>query len=345
MRFVRVGLPAVVGFLFLLFGTQSVAAGLQAGDPGAFASEIQVGVLPLAIGIVLLLASVAAARLTRLGYWLGLGVGLLMAAAGLAAIAVEIPFLQQGGLGASIGGGIIIFAVAWTLLWLLYTWPFSKAKSAFAPAWTPADRRLAALIAVVVVVAGATFFGMAALQTNAIANAIENDAQARAAVEATTLEVRAFDFGVTPASATGPAAVNRLTLELVLYNPKAYVLTGPPTLCLTSYAVFHDPAYKQGLLCWGMPGPEDSLRFSFPALTVRQDTTTINLNLRGAGSPCPMSPGEWNAELTFEPAMANGSPGGGLYAIDAPFFVVDDSIPQLPSGAPAASDGCLGVSP
>src|SRR6188472_971182 len=108
MRVVRVGLPAIVGLLFLLFGMQSIASGIQNGDPGAFASEIQVGVLPLAIGIVLLLASVAVARRTRLGYWLGLGAGLLMVVAGIGVIVAEIPFLQDGGLGAAIGGGIVI---------------------------------------------------------------------------------------------------------------------------------------------------------------------------------------------------------------------------------------------
>jgi hypothetical protein len=334
MRIVRVGLPALVGLLFLLFGIQSV-----------FASEVQVGVLPLAIGIVLLLASVAAARQTRLGYWLGLAVGLLMAVAGLAAIAVEIPFLGQGGLGASIGGGVIMLAVIWTLLWLLYTWGFSKAKAAFATTWTPLDRRLAVIVSVVVAVAAAMFLGIAALQTNAAANAIENDAQARSAVEATTLQVRVLDVGITPASAAGPAVVNQLALELVLRNPQAYTLAASPTLCLTSHAVFNDPGYKQGMLCWGMPGPDDSLRSSYAALTVQQGTTTIKLDLTGAGSPCPMSPGTWNAELTFEPALADGTPAGGLYAIDAPFFTGDDSVPPPPSGAPAASDGCIGVSP
>ena len=344
MRVIRVGLPAVVGLLFLLFGAQSIASGLQAGDPGAFASEIQVGVLPLAIGIVVLLASVAAARQTRLSYWLGLAVGLLMAVVGLAAIVVEIPYLQRGGFGASIGRGIIIMAVVWTLLLLLYTWRLSKGKADFAPAWTSADKGLAVVVSVVIVVAAATFLGMAALQTNAAANAVENDAQARAAVEATTLDVRVLDAGITPASATGPAVVNHLTLELVIRNPQAYALTASPTLCLTSHAVFNDPAYKQGMLCWGVPGPEDSLRGSFTGLTVPQDTTTIKLDLRGAGSPCSMSPGGWNAELTFGPAMADGV-SSGLYSIDAPFFVVDDSIPPPPSGAPAASDGCMGVSP
>lgn len=344
MRIVRVGLPAIVGCLFLLFGAQSVASGLQAGDSGTFAAEIQVGVLPLAIGIIILLASVAAARQTRLSYWLGLGVGLLMAVVGLAAIAVEIPYLQQGGFGASIGGGIIIFAVVWTLLWMVYTWRFSKGKADFALAWTSADKGLAVVVSVVIVVAAATFLGMAAVQTNAAANAIENDAQARAAVEATTLDVRVLDAGITPASATGPAVVNHLTLELVIRNPHAYALTASPTLCLTSHAVFNDPGYKPGMFCWGMPRPEDSLQASFSSLTIPRDTTTITLSLNGAGSPCPMSPGGWNAEMTFGPAFADGV-SGGLYSIDAPFFVVDDSIPPPPSGAPAASDGCIGVSP
>jgi hypothetical protein len=201
----------------------------------------------------------------------------------------------------------------------------------------------------VVVVAAVTFLGMAALQTNATANAMENDQQARAAVEATTLEVRVLDAGVTPGSATEPTVVNQLTLELVIRNPQAYPIAVFPTLCLTSNAIFRDPSYKQGMFCWGMPGPEDSLRFSFSGGTIPQDTTTVTMNLRGAGSPCPMSPGSWNAELTLEPGLARSAggngPAGGRYSIDATFLVVDDAAEPPPSGAPVASDGCIAISP
>jgi len=349
MRVVRLGLPAIVGSLLLLFGFQTIAPGMQSGDPGALATDVQIGVLPVATGIVFLLAAVATARRTRLGYWLGLMVGVLMALAGLGAIVAEIPYLERGGLSASLGGGVIVLAIVWTVVWLAYSWRFSKAKADFAPAWTPADKRLAVVVSVVIVVAAATFLGMAALQTNAAATAIENDAQARAAVEATTVEVRVLNVGVTPASADGPAFVDHLTIELVLNNPQAYRIAVPPTLCLTSHAVFNDPGYKVGMLCWGMPGPEDSLRFSFSGGVIPQDTTAVTLNLRGAGSPCPMSPGAWNAELMLEPGLATSAggtgPAGGRYSIDATFLVVDDSVLPPPSGAPAVSDGCVGVSP
>ena len=101
-----------------------------------------------------------------------------MAGAGLAAIAAEIPFLGQGGLSASLGGGVIVLAVLWTALWLAYSWRFSKAKADFAPSWAPADRWLAVVIAVVVAVAVATFLGMAALQTNIAASSIQDGASA-----------------------------------------------------------------------------------------------------------------------------------------------------------------------
>ena len=275
MRVVRVGLPALAGCLVLLFGLQSVSSGLQSGstglpgiDPPAISSEIQVGILPIGIGIVLLLAAVAIARRTRLGYWLGLLVGALMAVAGLGLIVTEIPFLQKGGLGGAIGGGIVVLAIVWTILWLAYTWRFSKASSDFEPAWTPSDRRMELVITAIVLVSAVAFLGIEALQANATADAIENDAQARAAVEATTLEVLVLDFGVTPASATR-AAVNHLTLDLVLRNPQAYAITESPTLCLTSRAISDDPGYKQGMLCWGIPDPEDSLRSTFSGLLFR----------------------------------------------------------------------------
>ncbi len=113
--------------------------------------------------------------------------------------------------------------------------------------------------------------------------------------------------------------------------------------------MFLDPAYKPGMLCWGLPGPAESLRPMFAALKVPQDTTTATIVLDGAGSPCPFSPGLWNAELTLAPVLDVGAsgigPAPGLYSIDATFQVGDGSVAPPPSGTPLASDGCLGVSP
>jgi hypothetical protein len=179
MRVVGVVLPALVGCLLILFGITTVAPGLQPGEPGplgepggpALTAVLRIAVIPFAIGIVLLLASATAVRRTRLGYVLGLTIGLLMAVAGLAGIAVEIPYLQQGGESAALGGGIVIAAIAWAIVWGLYAWRFSKSKPDFAPALTPADRRLAVIVVVVVLLAAATFVGLDVLQANATANA------------------------------------------------------------------------------------------------------------------------------------------------------------------------------
>jgi len=175
MRLIRVGLPALVGCLFLVFGITTLVPGMQSGEPGELAAVLLVAVIPLAIGVVLLLASVTALRRTRFGYVLGLTVGLLMAAGGLAAIAAEIPYLQEGGLSGSLGVGVVVLAVVWTIVWLFYAWRFSKSKSAFAPTWTPEDRRIAV---VVVMVAAATFLGAAALQSNIAASSIQDGASA-----------------------------------------------------------------------------------------------------------------------------------------------------------------------
>lgn len=126
----------------------------------------------------------------------------------------------------------------------------------------------------VVVVAGVAFMGIAAVQTNAAANAIETDGQARAAVEATELHVRVLDASVSTAPGDGSMVVDHLKIEIVIRSPQAYPIAVPPTLCAG-----------------------------------------------GTG------------------------PAGGRYSIDAAFLVVDDSVPPPPSGTPAASEDCLGVSP
>lgn len=99
----------------------------------------------------------------------------------------------------------------------------------------------------------------------------------------------------------------------------------------------------------GLPGPDESLRTSFASLVVPQDTTTVMLDLRGAGSPRLFSPGVWNAELTLAPVLATGVKGIGpapsLYSIDTSFVVDTGPEPPPPSGTPEACEGCLGVSP
>ena len=347
MTLLRAGWPGLVGLLFLVFGLQSLASGLQSGDGDELAEHLRTSAIPNAIGIVLLLAAVAMWRRTRLGLQLGLAIGTLGVLTGLGVIVLEIPFLQGGGEGAAFGSAFVVVAVAWSLAWLLYTWRLSKSGSGFAPAWVPADRRLAVAVSLVVLVGAGAFVGIGALEANASAGAIRDDAQARAVVEATGFRVLALDADVTPASGGKPAVVDHLSLQIELESRQAYALAVSPSLCLTSLAMHQDPAYKQGMLCWGVPGPEDSLRFSL-ASTVPQDTTTLTVDLRGAGSPCPFSPGTWNAELTLAPSLDTGAggvgPAPGLYSIDTTFVVGDSAAPP-PSGSPDASEGCLGVSP
>ena len=349
MTLFRVGWPGLIGLVFLLFGVQSLATGLQSGDSGALADHLRTSAIPNAIGIVLLLVAVAIARRTHLGYLLGKTIGALGVIAGLGLIALEIPYLQAGGESAAFGGGFVIFAALWSLVWLLYTWRLSRAGSSFASGWVPADRRLALVASAIVLVAAGLFVGIGRLQTNATAHAIQDDAQARAVVEATGFRVLVFNTDITPASGSKPAVVDHLTFQVELETRQAYALAAPPTLCLTSLAMHQNPAYKQGMLCWGLPGAADSLRFEFKALSVPQDTTTVMVDLRGAGSPCPFSPGIWNAELTLAPSIDPG-PGGvgpapGPYSINATFQVGDGSDAPPPSGTPDASEGCLGVSP
>jgi hypothetical protein len=345
----RAGWPFIVGLGFLLFGLTSVATGLRSENDAGPADALRTSAIPTAIGIVLLLVSIAIGRRTRLGYLLGIGIGLLMVVAGLAAIVLEIPYLQAGGESAAFGGGFVVVAAAWSLVWLLYAWRLRKEQSAFAPTLVSADRRLAAIVAAVVIVAAGAYVGLGALQAGAVGNAIENEARARALVDGTEFEVRVVNAEITPASGGSPAVVDGLTIEIQVRSQQEYTLATAPTLCLTSLAMHEDPAYKSGPLCWGLPSPDESLRSAFARLAVPQDATTVLLELRGAGSPCPMSPGVWNAELAITPVLGSGGDAGGplpgQYSIDATFQVGDDSAAPAQSGSTDASSGCLGGSP
>jgi hypothetical protein len=334
--------------LILVLGLQSLSTGIQSGYAGELEDHIRTSSVPNAMGSILLLVAFAIRRLWRAGLVLGLVVGALGVASGLALIVGEIPYLQGGGEGEGFAGPVMLVGGVWSLIWLASTRSLWKARSTFAPAWARADRVLAVTGAAIVIVATGLFVGIGAMQTNAAAGKIQNQQQARAAVKATSMHVLAFETGLTPPSGGPTAIVSRLKIQIELQSPQQYALVEAPTLCLTSEATHMDPAYKPGTLCWGLPAPADSLRFQITGLTIPQDTTTALLELDGAGSPCAFSPGTWNAELTLAPAIDPGPNGPGpapeRYTIDTTFQVWDGSFAPLASGAPAASGECSAIS-
>jgi hypothetical protein len=342
----RAGWPGLVGLVFLLFGMQSLASGLQSGDAGELADHLRTSAIPNAIGIVLLLAARAIRRRTRLGHLLGIAVGALGVLAGLGLIVLEIPFLQEGGESAAFGGGFVVVAAVWSLLWLLYTWRLWKARSSFAPAWVPADRRLALVIAAIVVIGAGVYVGIGALQANAAANGAIDEARAQELVNGTSIEVRVIDVTTEPGSATtgGPTAVARLTLDVTVHGVEAYQLVVAPGLCLTDLATYEDPAFKPDVYCWGTPSPATVLGTAFSDLSIPVAERTIRLVLERGASRCAFAPGVWSAALSLAPQLGDTDgaigPAPSIYTRAATFRVEEGSAPP-PSGTVPRGSACL----
>jgi hypothetical protein len=345
MRVIRIGLPGLIGAVLVYIALQSTLTSL--GDPaGSTISAFRNGLVPAAIGVALLLAALAISRGSRAGFLLGLAVASLMVVAGGALVVFELPYLQAGGEGAAFGGGFVVVAVIWSILWVGYGVSVWRARSTFVAGWQPDDRRFGIVLAGVAVFSTGAYLGLGAVQDSATSNSTLDDAQAPALVEATAFQVRAVDSIVTSGT-DGAPVVNHMTLEIELRSPQGYRLATGPTLCLTSQAIYLDPAYKPGMLCWAEPGLDDALRSQFAA--IRPGVTTTTLQVDGTGSPCPFPPGQWNAELTLAPSIDNAGggvgPAPGLYSLDAMFQVGEASVAPPTSGATAASEGCIGVSP
>ena len=344
----RVGWPALVGLLLVVLGVQSLATGIQSGYVTPLADHVRTSAIPNAIGILFLLTALAVARRIRAGLVLGLVAGALGVASGLALILLEVQYSTAGGEGAAYAVIFYVLGGGWSLIWFLYLWRLARARTDFAVAWAPADRLVAAAIVAVAVVGAGLYAWSGAAQDNAASNRIDGD-QARTIVDATEFDVVPLDAAITPGAAGIAPVVTSLTIQVDLRSQTSYALAAAPTLCLTSQAVHLDPRYKSGPMCWGLPGPDDSLRYRFADLTVPQDTTTFTLALHGPGSPCPMSPGVWNAELTLSPALNAGATGIGpapeRYSRNSTFQVGDDSMVPPPSGTADAAAGCLDGAP
>ena len=156
----RAAWPGLLGLVILLFGLQSLSTGIQSGYAGELADHVRTSSIPNAIGIILLLTAVAIWRRTRAGLALGLAVGALGVASGIAVFVLEIPFLQGGGEGASFAVPVMVIVAVWSLIWLLFTWRLWKARSTFSPAWVRADRLMAVAVAGIAIVATGLYVGI-----------------------------------------------------------------------------------------------------------------------------------------------------------------------------------------
>jgi hypothetical protein len=162
MRIVGVGAPAILGAILTMLSIPQIIRGFESTEPGAVANGMHGSVLPLGIGVALLLVALALARRTRLGYLLGIAVGLLLAVGGLGLILVEIPSVLEGGSRGLFTLPVVVIAAGWSVLWLLYGWSVLRARSNFAPTWGPNDPRLAIVLLALAVLTAATFIALGA---------------------------------------------------------------------------------------------------------------------------------------------------------------------------------------
>ena len=329
---IRVVLPAAVGLVLLVIGVRSATVELESGG-ASVVSTVQRALLPVAIGAGLILVSLAVSRRSRAGYVLGIATAILGIAAGIAAIVVEIPYLQEGGMGGALGGGVVVIAVLWIGLWAAYGVSMWRARSSFAATWARGDRTFAIVLSGLVVFTVAAYISLGAVATEATDTADAAVAQANALVAGTSLTVQVIDLSVdTSAVAGSTPAVERLVLELHVQSPEAYPLYAAPALCLVDLATAQDPGYRPDAFCWGGPGRAVALEGAFPDLGIRSGTQTIRVDLTRGSSVCAFGPGPWNAALRILPSIA-ATAGNDPYL----YLSVSAQVQVEAQGAPPAS--------
>lgn len=345
-------LPAVVGVLVLAYGLQGAIAATQPGNPDGSAASLRGALVPISIGVVLLLTALAVAKRTRSGLLLGQVVAVAMALAGVAFFVLEIEYLTEGGMSAAFAGPFMVMAVLWSIVWAIYAWRITRARSRFAPDWQPGDRGLGIVLSVLVLLAGGVWLALGNVEAQAAVDFDAAYAEAQAYIAGTTFEVAVVDFALDESTGGDPApVVEGLVLELTLRSPQSYALMSVPRLCLVDRATADFPAYKEDILCWGTPGTPLDLESDFADLRVLAGDTTVRLELERGTSPCAFRSGTWSAELRLAPDTLTAdtdelSPWPQSFTIDAAFDVPADATGALPSPAIGEPrEDCLGISP
>jgi hypothetical protein len=335
MRMIRIGLPALIGAVLIFIAVQSTRTAL--GDYGESAlTAVRGGLLPAAIGAGLLLAALAIARRTRLGYLLGYVVAAGMIAAGLALIAIELPYLASGGLTGTIAAALVVVALVWGLVWAGYAASFRRARATFAHTLEAGDRRFGIVLAGLGIATAATYLSLGVIVDQTGAGIAAGQQEASARVADTSVDISVVDVAFDPAPSDGSQApVARLTLELDVHAAQAYTLLEPPRLCLTDAATFADPAFKPDTYCWGTQGESIALTDAFGDLTMPAAARTVRLELQRGDSLCAFTAGAWNADLRIEPLVGD-SGQAGAYPIDVQIIVGDGAART------AGTSTCLG---
>ncbi len=343
MRFFRVGLPALTGVVVLFAAAQSIRVGL--GDGGAAATDLaHAWLLPIAFAAGVLLIAVAISSRARAGYVLGLGLAGLMVLGGLAVIALEVPYLAEGGLGAALGAGVVILASVWILAWAIDGISIRGARATFAADWQPIDRHFGIVLGSLAIFATTAYLFLGLALSDAAAAVETGHADAQALVAGTTVEARVLTASYTQPADGGAARLERLTLELSFTSSQDYALARVPTVCLADAVTSRDPAFKPDAYCWGSPGPALELADGFADLSMPTAARVIHLELQRGDSLCAFGPGEWDALLQLAPRVgeAPGAVPPEAYARTATFMVPPPvtSVPPPPSGTIPSGD-CL----
>jgi hypothetical protein len=348
MPSIRVVLPAFVGLVLLVIGVQSAASVLQV-DGGTAVAAVRRALLPCAIGAALILVSLAVSKRSRAGYLLGLATAVVGVAAGVTAIIVEIPYLAEGGLGAALGGGVVVVAALWIALWAGYGIATWRARASFATTWARGDRTMAIVVSGLAAFTVAAYVSLGAAETEATQTVDAARARAEALVAGTSVSVQVVDVTINSEGAAGTTAtVERLTIELAVESAQAYALTAVPTLCLTDLATALDPAYKPDSYCWGGAGPALPLDGLVPDLGIPAGTRTLRVELTRGDSLCAFGPGSWNAELRISPSLdtrAVSGAGAEYLAISDQFLVIAEGSSASPAEGPTSDCIASSVSP
>jgi len=341
MRSYRVGLPALTGLLVLLTAVFGIPAAGQDSGP-RLVGVVHAWLPPLAFAVGLLLISLAISRGTRLGYGLGLGLAVVMVLGGLAVVALEVPYLAQGGLGAALGAGVVILASAWILAWAIHGISMHRARATFAAGWQADDRRFGIVLGSLAAFAAAAYVSLGFVTSDQAAAAETGRTDAAALVAGTTIEGRVINVSYGPApDGASASVVEKLTLELTFAGAPGYLLAKVPTVCLTDAATARDPAFKPDVYCWGGGGSAFALSDAFRDLTMPAASRTVRLELERGASLCAFGAGAWDAQVQIAPQVADALPGADPeVSTRTAAFVLASSEAPPPSGTPVVST-CL----
>jgi hypothetical protein len=310
MRFYRVGLPALTGLVILFAAVQSIRVVLDSSGTEPLLDAAHSWLLPIALAVGLLLAALAIARRSRLGYLLGLALSIVMVFIGLGVIAIEIPYLGAGGFGAAIGAGVVVLASGWILAWAIYGISMRRAASSFAAEWQPTDRSFGVVLGSLAAFAAVAWLSLGFVLNDQVAVAESGRTQAAALVAATSTEARVIEatFGPAP-DGSGVRVVETLSLELTFVGSQEYRLARVPTVCLTDAATSSDPAFKMDVYCWGGGGPAIVLSDAFGDLVMPGSPRSVRLDLQRGASLCAFGAGSWTALVGIVP-LVDGADAG-----------------------------------